>query len=105
MTIPIAAAAIGKPNRAMPPAQSGEKTTPPMLAPLYAMESAAGQVRTNQGEIMALTAAPPIAAQPAPLSSVTTKSCQGAAAHAQPKTPTAKSTAPTLVVLGMPKRA
>src|SRR5271163_1779284 len=67
MTMPIAAAASGNPCTLMPATQSGEKTTPPMLAPLYAMDSAAGRVRTNHGETIALTAVAPIAAQPAPL--------------------------------------
>jgi hypothetical protein len=46
-----------------------------------------------------------IAAQPAPLSSVATKSCQSAAALAQPRTPTAKKIAPAFAILGIPKRA
>jgi len=85
------------------PTQSGEKTTPPTLAPLYAIESAAG-LRENQGETITLTAAAPIAAQPAPLSSVAIKSCQGAVALAQAKTPTANRTAPALVTSATPKR-
>ena len=84
MTTPIAAAATGKPSRPMLATQSREKTTPPMLAPLSAMDSAAGRVRTNHGATKAFTAAPPIAAQPALLNSVATKSCQGTAALAQP---------------------
>src|SRR6516162_9766887 len=41
MTTPIVAAASGKPSTLMPATQSCEKTTHPMLAPLYAMDSAA----------------------------------------------------------------
>jgi hypothetical protein len=51
-----------------------------------------------------LTAATPIAAQPAPLNSVETKNCQGAVALAQPRTRTAKKIAPAFVVIGMPER-
>ena len=65
VTAPIAAAAAGNPSMLIAPTQSGEKTTPPTLAPLYAIESAAG-LRENQGETITLTAAAPIAAQPAP---------------------------------------
>jgi hypothetical protein len=104
MITPIAAAVSGKPSTLMPATQSGEKTTPPMLAPLYAMDSAAGRVRTNHGETTALTGAAPIAAQPAPLKSVATKSCQGAVALAQPRMPTAKEIAPAFVATGTPKR-
>jgi hypothetical protein len=56
----------------MPATQSGEKTIPPMLTPLYAMHSAARRVRTNHGETIALTGAAPITAQPASLKSVET---------------------------------
>ena len=75
-----------------------------MLAPLWAMDSAAGRVRTNHGETISLTAAAPIAAQLAPLNSVATKSCQGAVALAQPTTPTAKKIEPAFVAAGTPKR-
>ena len=34
MTAPMIAAAMGKPNEAIARTQSGENTTPPMLAPL-----------------------------------------------------------------------
>ena len=88
MTIPIAAAAVGNPSAPIAITHSGEKMTPPMLPPLYAIASAAGRVRTNQGETSILMAAALIAPQPAPLSKVDAKSCQGAAATAQPKTPT-----------------
>lgn len=104
MTTPIVAAASGKPSTLMPATQSGEKTTPPMLAPLYAMDSAARRVRTNHGETIALTGAAPIAAQPASLKSVETKSCQGAVALDQPRMPTAKEIAPAFVATGTPKR-
>src|SRR6516225_4492128 len=58
-TVPIAVAAIGKPSELIAATQSGEKTMPPRLAPLYAMESAAGRLRANQGETIVLTAAAP----------------------------------------------
>ena len=83
---------------------SGEKTTPPMLAPLYAVASAAGRRRTNQGETISLTATPPIAAQPAPLGNVAAKSCHGAAASDQPMTPSASISAPALVTVARPSR-
>src|SRR5438874_2292796 len=102
MAAPMAAAAAGNPNSAIAITQSGEKTTPPMLAPLYAIESAAGRARTNQGETIALTAAPPVAAQPAPLNKVAAKSCQGAAATAQPSTPRPVASAAALVTVAMP---
>ena len=59
-----------------------------------------GRARTNQGETTALTATPPIAAQPAPLTSVAANSCHGAAAIAQPQTPADKRTAATMVTPG-----
>ncbi len=68
------------------------------------MASAAGRSRMNQGDTMALMAAAPVAAHPAPLKTVATKSCQGDAAAAQPRTPTARDSAPALVTAGMPKR-
>ena len=44
----------------------------------------------NQGETIALIAAAPVIAQPAPLSAVAANNCQGAAASAQPSTPSAR---------------
>jgi hypothetical protein len=75
-----------------------------MLPPLYAIASAAGRVRTNQGETIALSAAALIAPQPAPLSAVATNSCQGDTAVAQPRTPSARQSAPAFVTVGTPKR-
>ncbi len=68
------------------------------------MASAAGRRRENHGAMMALTAAAPIATQPAPLKSVAAKSCQGCAATAQPQIPSASAMAPALVTAGRPKR-
>jgi hypothetical protein len=68
------------------------------------MANAAGRVRTNHGETIALMAAAPIAAQPAPLSSVAPKSCQGSTARAQPAMPAASDSTPSLVTAGTPKR-
>src|SRR5262245_786602 len=67
------------------------------------MERAAGRARTNHGDTIALTAAPPIPAQPAPLSSVAANSHAGALATAQPKTPRLKHSAAALVTVAMPK--
>jgi hypothetical protein len=53
------------PARTLPEAtQKGEKITPPILPPFYAMARAAGRARTNQGEAIALIAAALIAPQP-----------------------------------------
>ncbi len=102
--MPIAAAATGKPANPIATTQSGENTTPPMLAPLYAMESAAGRRRTNHGETTALIAAAPIAAQPTPLNSAAAKSCHGSDATAHAKTPVPMESAPAFVTAAMPKR-
>ncbi len=104
MTMPISAAAVGNPSSAMAATQSGEKMMPPTLPPLYAMPSAAGRERTNQGETIALTAAALIAHQPAPLSKAATKSCHGAAATAQPKVPSASDRTAALVMTGTPNQ-
>src|SRR5258707_15632132 len=97
MAGPFAAAAEGNPTRPMAAAQSGEKITPPILPPLYAIASAAGRSLMNHGATIALIAATPIVIQPAPLRSVAAKSCQGTAAMDQPYTPSARSTAPAFV--------
>src|SRR4051812_173389 len=55
---PTTAAAAGNPIAAIANTQSGEKISPAKLAPLYAVPSAAGRVRTNQGETTAFTATP-----------------------------------------------
>ena len=68
------------------------------------MDSAAGRVRMNQGETIWLTAAAPMAAQPAPLKQVAAKSCQGSCAAAQPVTPAPSESAPALVTAATPKR-
>ena len=104
MTRPIATAAFENPSEPIAATQSGEKITPPMLPPLYAMPSAAGRVCTNHGETIAFTAAALIAPQPVPLSTLATKSCQGVIAVAQPKTPAAKQSAPAFVTFAAPNR-
>ena len=53
---------------------------------------------------MALIAAPPVVAQPAPLSKVAAKSCQGCSAAVQPKMPKAARSAPARVTAGTPQR-
>ena len=68
------------------------------------MPSAAGRARTNQGETAAFTGTAPIAAQPAPLTTVAAKSCQGVAATAQPTTPADSRIAAAIVTAGNPKR-
>src|SRR5215468_5045490 len=97
-------AADGNPSNPMAATQSGEKTTPPMLDPLYADASAAGRLRTNHGATIALTAAAPMVTQPPPLNSVATKSCHGSCASAQPVTPIASVSEPALVTRAKPKR-
>ena len=87
------AAASGKPKQEIAATESGEKITPPMLAPLYAVASAAGRLRINQGETIAFTAAADIATQPAARQCVATKSCHGSAASAQPMIPTPRQIA------------
>ena len=104
ITRPMPAAAAGNPTAPIAAAQSGEKTTPPILKPLYAIARAAWRPWANHGDTIALIAATPIATQPAPLSRVAAKSRQGAVAIAQPNTPAARRTAPALVTTGMPKR-
>jgi len=89
MTRPMAAAGFEKPREQMAATQRGEKITPPWLRPLYAMPSAAGRGCTNQGETIAFTASALIAPQPEPLSTLATKSCQGAVEVAQPRIPAA----------------
>ena len=69
------------------------------------MASAAGRVRTNQGDTMALMAAAPMAAQPAPLKIVAAKSCHGDVAAAQPRTPIASDSAPALVTAAQAEAA
>src|SRR5215813_14031819 len=59
MTRPMASAAPGNPSRPIAATQRGEKITPPAVAPLYAEASAAGRDLTNQGEMIAFTAAAP----------------------------------------------
>src|SRR5215510_5187212 len=103
ITSPMLAAAHGKPSNAMAATQSGEKTTPPMLEPLYAAARAAGRARTNHGATSALTAAAPIVTQPVPLRKVATKSCHGSQASAHPATPAASAIEPALVTFGTPK--
>src|ERR1700680_3969423 len=68
------------------------------------MASAAGRWRTNQGETMALRAAALIEPQPAPLSALTTNSCQGAVTVAHPTVPVARQSAPTFVTAAAPKQ-
>ena len=75
---------------------------PPTLAPLNAIESAAGRFAANQGDTIALIAAAPSDTQPAPLNIVARKSCQGSRAAAQPTTPTERIAAPPIVVAGRP---
>ena len=98
-------AAQGKPSSPIAATQSGEKTTPPMLDPLYADASAAGRLRTNHGATIALTAAAPMVTQPPPLNSVAIKSCHRSCASAQPATPIASASEPALVTRTRPKRA
>lgn len=68
------------------------------------MPSAAGRRLTNQGAISALTAAAPSVTQPMPENSAAAYSCHGAAARAQPDTPSASATAPARVTAGTPQR-
>jgi hypothetical protein len=75
---------------------------PPAVAPLYAEASAAGRDLTNQGEMIAFTAAAPIVAHPPPLNSVAKNSCQGCSAIAHPKMPAASPTHPALVTAETP---
>ncbi len=72
MPRPMMVAAIGNPPQPISATHNGEKMTPPMLAPLYAVLRAAGRFLTNQGDTIALTAAAPSAGQPAPERSVAT---------------------------------
>src|SRR5947199_10493469 len=102
VTTPMIAAAVGKPSSEIAATQSGEKINPAKLAPLYAVPSAAGRARTNQGDTTALIATPPIAAQPAPLTRVAANSCHGVAASAQPTMPTESKLAATVVTAGDP---
>jgi hypothetical protein len=104
MAAPMIPAAAGKPAQPISTTQSGESTTPPMLAPLKAVPSAAGRCRANHGATIALIAAAPVAAQPAPDSSVAANNCQGCSASAQPSTPAAALTAPARVTATRPKR-
>ncbi len=53
---------------------------------------------------MALIAAAPVAAHPAPLSSVAAKSCHGSRARAQPSAPSAAAIPPARVTATRPKR-
>src|SRR5689334_13964011 len=77
ITTPTEIAATGNPPQPISATHRGEKITPPMLAPLYAVDRAAGRSRSNQGDTIALMPAAPSATQPAPLNSVAAKSCQG----------------------------
>jgi len=71
---------------------------------LYAVLSAAGRRRANQGDTIALIAAAPVAAQPKPLNSVAAKSCHGSRAKAQPRRPSAAATDAARVTATRPKR-
>src|SRR5262245_34836585 len=93
-----------KPRRSMATTHNGENTTPPMLAPLYAVASAMGRLRSNQGDRIALMAAALMDTQPAPLRSVAANRCHGSCAHAQPHTPNTAAIVPALVMAGTPKR-
>src|SRR2546423_5527542 len=101
---PTTAAAAGNPINAIANTHSGEKIRPAKLAPLYAVPSATGRVRTNHGDTTAFTTTPPIAAQPAPLTKVAAKSCHGSRAIAQPQMPIASKAAAVTVTEGRPKR-
>jgi len=105
VSAPTNSAAGANPNAAIKATHSGENTTPPMLAPLYAVASAAGRVRTNHGAITALTATAPIVTQPPPLSSAAAISCHGRSHSAQPSTPSVVTTAPVHAVAPTPNRA
>ena len=89
--------ASDKPPSAINAVHSGVNSRPPMLAPLKAMLIAFGRSRSNHGATMALSAAPLIAAQPAPLSSSAGTSCQVCCAFVQAMAPAAASTAPPMV--------
>ena len=102
ITRPTTAAALANPKVAIAATQRGEKITPPMLPPLYAMPSAAERERMNRAETMLLTATALMAPQPTPVSALTTKSCQGTVQVAQPTTPAARHSAATLVASGGP---
>ena len=62
-------------------------STPPKLAPLKAMDSAAPRRRSNQGATMALIATPLVSAQPSAVSNAAGTICQGAATWPQPPRP------------------
>jgi hypothetical protein len=104
ITVPIAVAAATKPTRPTSATHSGVKTSPSMLAPLYAVARAAGLARSNHGATIALTAAAPIATQPPPLRIAAAKSCTGVAAMAQPTTPPASVSTPADVTRETPNR-
>src|SRR5690349_15371337 len=101
---PMIAAAAGKPISPIATTQSGEKMSPAKLAPLYAVPSAAGRARTNQGAITVFTGTAPIAAQPAPLTAVAANNCHGSDATAHPTTPNERRIDPAIVTTGRPKR-
>src|SRR5262245_57786724 len=104
-TRPSTAAVEGNPRAPIAMAHNGENRTPPMLAPLYAIASAAGRARTNQGDTSALIAEALVAPQPAPLKTAATKSCHGADAKPQPRTPRVRDEIPALVTVAAPNRA
>ena len=105
MITPTSSAACTKPKPAINATQSGENTSPPTLAPLYAFASAIGRCRTYQGAITALMTAPPSSTQPAPLAKAATNNCQGTSASDHPSTPSAATAAPPVVLATMPNRA
>ena len=72
----------------------------PRLPSLFG--GAAGRDLTNQGEMIAFTAAGPVVAHPQPLNSVARNNCQGCSAIAHPKMPVARATHPALVTAETP---
>src|SRR6266849_5574299 len=80
-------AADDRPTPAISAVHSGVNNRPPMLAPLKAVLIAFGRSASNHGATMALSAAPLMAAHPAPLSSSAGTSCQACCALAQAMAP------------------
>lgn len=93
-----------RPSRAISSAHSGANSTPPTLAPLKAIESAAGRFLSNHGATIALIAAPLVSAQPAPLGNAARNSSHGDGDRAHATTPAQASTPPMRVASASPKR-
>ena len=96
--------APANPQAAISAAQNGVNSTPPKLAPLKAMDSAAPRRRSNQGATMALIATPLVSAQPSAVSSAAGTICQGAVAWPQARAPAAQASSPARVTATSPNR-